>query len=72
MSEPRCPECGELLSYIRLIDRNKRRLGLQITCEWCDYDGISIDLGINKEMLRKYHGHEGLFKATLQQVDSID
>lgn len=71
MEQPLCPDCGALLSFIRLRDQ-KGRLGLRITCEMCDYEGIDIDLGVNRGLLKKFRRKQGNFKANLQQVVSLD
>ncbi|MBC7091659.1 MAG: hypothetical protein H5T50_07115 [Nitrososphaeria archaeon] len=62
-----CPECGELLSLVAFIYRNGH-LGIEVTCEWCDYVGFEVELECKKSDLRRFRRRLGVFKATLQEL----
>lgn len=62
-----CPECGDPLYLVTFIYRNGN-LGIEVTCEWCDYVGFKIELDCKKRDLRKFRRKLGVFKATLQEL----
>ncbi|MEM4139989.1 MAG: hypothetical protein QXG36_02690 [Nitrososphaeria archaeon] len=62
-----CPECGESLSLIAFMYKNGH-LGIEVTCEWCDYVGFEIELDCKKGDLRKFRRKLGIFKAKLQEL----
>jgi predicted transcriptional regulator len=66
-----CPECGELLSLVAYpYDESTGELGIQCTCEWCDYVGFEVNLGIMWQDLKFFKDKAGLFKAKLFNVTS--
>ena len=48
-----CPECGERLSvYPRTKDNGQ--ISIIVTCEWCDYEGLTMETGFKEKDLKKF------------------
>jgi len=48
-----CPECGERLSVYPRIEDNGQ-ISIIVTCEWCDYEGLTIETGFKEKDLKKF------------------
>jgi len=61
MGDIQCPSCGELASVLGW--KEPPNIHLQVTCEWCEWEGFQVNMG--NVPLSKLKNKRAYYEATL-------